>query len=291
MAFWDRGVAELAEGQTEEALMAFRRAREHQPLDALLAAWEAKALSADDNDLEACALLDEVLRVAPSFSEARYQRAACRMRLGRLDDAAVDLSIALDEELIPPSSVLSDPDFASARGHPAFSFLPGASLQAQWSAQPATVFLGNDLKLTLTVFGAVDGPLELVPSGFKGSFRLTEVTEVHRATTAEPMTEIVWTLRATGSGLTPLEHRVLRSGRHTVELPSIVLKAVAPPEHVATLSESELISPAARFAARGEAVRWDDGRCSILDPGAAPTEGVVYRLDQVGAVCSERWGR
>lgn len=227
IAAWKQGVAALEQGSPDEARRHFVAAREHRPKDGLLLAWEAKAL-ADAGDLEgAIASVRQGLEWQPAMAEARYDLACWLARSGALEEAAVELRRALDQEARPVREAAADPDFAPHLDHPAFAFLPRAPLEGDLSVPDGAVFWGSQATVSLTVGGSasarvrgdLSGPVDLVSA----------VADRHGEGTDGTL-ELVWTLVVRGAGPVAIGPLQVTDGDRTVVVPEQRFEAVAPPD-------------------------------------------------------------
>lgn len=263
LRLWEEGRAALEAGQPDAARDRFREAREARS-SVLLGAWEASALARGGDLSGAIALLDEVLAASPSFAEARYNRAAYRVRAiglrgadpadpavsGELAAAAADLEQALGDGEIRGLSVLQDPDFASILDHPAFGFLPSSALALSVDAPPETAFWGAEVALRIHLLGIVDPPLSVAAEVASGPLELVSVVEDTVPTSlGSDGVEIVWTWRVIGAGPVVLGPLTVRAGRYAAEAGAVHVMASAPPDRVVPPSSLSLTLPSELLAA------------------------------------------
>ncbi|MEQ1507496.1 MAG: hypothetical protein ABMB14_35025, partial [Myxococcota bacterium] len=259
LAAWEAGRAALDAGDFATARTRFHDARALHPVP-LLGAWEARAAAAAGDNEGAVALLDAVLDRAPTFAEARYNRAAYLVRLGRIEHAAADLRQALDDGPLRSMMVLEDPDFASVLDHPAFAFLPQDALTVVVTPPPPTAFWGAEVPLHVKLLGIVSPPLSVTADRATGPLELLTVTEDTFATSLGTTgVDLGWTWRVAGAGPVELGPLSFRAGRYTATADVVRVDAQAPPGKTATTTALTLDLPSewiARVPAR-TAVRLD----------------------------------
>lgn len=203
---YDAGRRALDQGRPAEAAAAFAEARAHDPRTALLALWQAHALARAGDVAGAEAVAGEALGVDPSLHLARYQRAAYRARLGRLDASAADLGPALRAGVVAPLQAAADPDFQPHLGHAAFAgMLPPSPVLVDLAGPVGAVFVGGDVEIKLAVSAARPLSFSLAAEGADpGCLRLERVVEER------------WPSRAVAVSLLRLRYRAVAACDATV---------------------------------------------------------------------------
>lgn len=292
---WDEGIALLDKGDAAGARERFAIARTHRPGDVLLAAWEAKAL-ADLGQLdEAIARMDDVLAAAPGFAEARYNRAAWRVRRGdHLEEGGVteiadELHRAIAEGAASSRAVLDDPDFAELVGRPEFDFLPEEPLTVAVEAPEGTVFWGSEFAVRFRIAGAGDGPIGVTAENVQGPLQLVSVIDDRNPSTQGTFRDLTWTFRVLGAGDVLLGPFHAWTGDLRTVIDPISLTAAAPEGKVApdplpaydfqTPSEraGRALAPSARVDDDGLSIMYVPGDRVVIDPPLAG-EPVRYEL-------------
>ncbi len=225
---WRHGREILGEDPAGAAL-AFRDARIHLPLNAVLLTWEAKALAESGDLVRARVALDLALERDPQFGEARYNRAAYACRAGDFERAARDLRRVLDDGVVSTREVVEDPDFAPHLMREAFKFLPVTALQVSVEGPSGTLFWGTEFAVRLRVVGASAGPLSLTAETISGPVQLVRMVEDTSPSTSGDVRDLTWTFRITGAGDVRLGPFQLWSGERRVVLDAVELLAAAPP--------------------------------------------------------------
>lgn len=196
---WTRGHEALSAGDPVRAAAAFERALAARPDDPVLGAWKAKAW-ADAGDLPtAIRTADQVLRAHPEQWALRYNRACWQARVGRPEDAAVDLRIALQSpEAASALHPASDPDLQPYRDHPAFGvLLQPAAMEASWTPPVDVVFAGSDAEARIAVAGQAAASDLTLQGDLTGPFGAMDVTDESLPNGTRRLT---FRLRAEGPG-------------------------------------------------------------------------------------------
>jgi hypothetical protein len=229
---WEEGKAALELGRAGAARAHFEAALEARPGDPLLEAWRARAEAATGDLDTAIATLDVVLRKRPAFAEARYNRAAYLARAGRLDEAGPELERALAAGGFEARAVLDDPDFQPHLDHPALSFLPAAPVEVALKGPGGSTFLNSEAEVRLEVVGRDLADLQVEAPPVRGPFRLGRV-DVHRtlAEVGDDQVVVTWGLLATGAGEARVGPVTVRAGARSAQADSVVVQALAPPDH------------------------------------------------------------
>lgn len=197
---FESGRDALAAGDAATAREAFGRARELQD-DPLLATWEAAAEVKLGRDDRSVAILSEVLEARPGFREARYNLGCSLARLGRHDEAAREVGLAILAGAISPRAAARDPALAPHLALPAWDLLPDEALAASLRAPTSLAYLGSAVEVSLAVSGAEPGPVRLVGAAATGPVALTQVVEdVGRDALGDREVVVTWTLLVRGAG-------------------------------------------------------------------------------------------
>lgn len=228
---WERGVAAIEAGDGGAAEQAFVEAQRHRPGDPLLRAWQARAQAEDGQIERAIETLDHVLEAAPTFAEARYNRAAWLARAGRVEEAGPELARALEDGGIDPREVLEDVDFQPHLGHPALAFLPDAPLDVQVEAPDGPVFLGSEAPVRVQVRGRQLEGLQVVWPAVQGPARVSKAVERWDTEDGDTIVEVTWYVSARGAGQITLGPARVAAGDRVVEGEVVTLVTLAPPEH------------------------------------------------------------
>jgi hypothetical protein len=228
---WDEGRAALADGRPADAVTAFAAAREKDPGSVPLRLWEAKALADAGRLADADERLTEIVTASPDVGMAWYNRAAYRVRSGRLPDAAADLARALALHARSPLEAADDPDFASARSDPAFAgVLPAQPIEANIRGAEGSVFVGSRYPLEITAATLPTAALDLTRSGADpGCLTLVRIVQDDHPGTG--LTDHAWTLdlRADAACVGTLGPFTLRAGSASAELAPVAVQVEAPP--------------------------------------------------------------
>lgn len=242
---WDEGAAALQAGRPAEAREHFQRAHELRPDDATPVAWEARALADEGKLEEAVDLLGELLQRYPGFAEARYNRAAYLARLGRVEEAAPELRLAIDQGATTSRAVLLDPDFQPWLDHPTMRFLPREYLRVAVELPEGPVFLGNQVDLRLRVVGVDEPPVRVEVPAQQAGVVVVRVVEEVLASSHGPEHDITWTLAAVGEGTWTLGPMDVEVGPHRSRVGPVTLEVAARPGHTTepALHAVELTTP------------------------------------------------
>ncbi|MEZ4235991.1 MAG: hypothetical protein R3F59_07465 [Myxococcota bacterium] len=248
-----------------------------------------------------------MLAVAPTFAEARYNRAAYRLRQAgpAVDDAtlaaaAEDLRLALsDGEHLAARAVLEDPDFAAVLDRPAFAFLPHRELSVSLEAPPATAFWGAEVDLRLRLQGEVSEPVTVDAARAEGPLELVSVVEDAVEIDGEPALALQWTWRVVGAGPVAIGPLTVHAGGQEATAEAIAVEASAPPDRTAPSRALTLALPSTLFAAvpmhRARAV---DGALVVhgrpgdrveLEPPGEPAARYERREAGVATEIAWRW--
>lgn len=286
---WSEGRSAEQRGDLTAARAGYERALATRERDPLLLAWLAQVEAADGRVREAVELLDRALVSKPSFSVARYNRAAYKARLGELSGAGEDLALALRGGASTPRRAMQDPDFRPHLADPAFAFLPASPITVRWTVPSELAFVGSKVELSARVDGVepdqlafdlpVRGPVQVV--------REQQDLTVDEA--GDPALSVSWTLLVGGAGevrVGPM--RVEGAGVVHVE-PARSFVAGAPAGHQGTPELGlALLLPSSRLAGRPTPVVWREGEATWaavggeerveVAPRAQPTlAGVITR--------------
>lgn len=229
MDAWHEGQEALAAGDADRAIAAFARAREAQPDDPLLAAWQARAMAADGDLDGAVDLLGIAVATHPRFAEARYNRAAYLARLGRLEEAGPELARAIEDGAARSREAMVDPDFAPHLDDPAFAFLPDEMLLVALDAPSGTLFWGSDATLRLRVVGGQGAPATVEAEELSGPIELVSVVEDVVESTEGPVRDLSWTFKVRGEGEAVLGPFTVRSGPWSSRVRAVRFPTTAPP--------------------------------------------------------------
>ena len=283
IAAWERGRQALSDGEPGQARTHFQEARQVRPRDGLLLAWEARA-AAEAGDLDsAILLLEEGLALQGGVAEARYNLAAYLVRAERPGEAARHLQQALVDGQLSPRDVLDDADFAEVLAHPAFAFLPVATLEADLDLPDSAVFWGSQATVELSVKGArspvvsgqIAGPVELVSgiwdvSGPPGD-------RIHR---------YAWTVVVRGEGEVTVQDLSVRDGDRSLPIQRAQFAATAPPgkpafaERVIALPTPEGATDLELPGVNGGAGRAVARAKSVQKVSIEPDGGRIQRFEQ-----------
>ena len=152
---YGRGREAFDEGNHQDAIASFVKAREGDPTSAVLMLWEARARAAGGDLAAAEALATQVITAQPEAGLAWYNRAAWRVRLGHADAAAADLKRALATRIRSPYEAAIDADFASVLGTPAFAeLLPPSPVVALVVPPEGSVFVGSEVLVQVQLLSA-----------------------------------------------------------------------------------------------------------------------------------------
>jgi hypothetical protein len=147
------------------------------------------------------AILSEVLEARPGFREARYNLGCSLARLGRHDEAAREVGLAILAGAISPRAAARDPALAPHLALPAWDLLPDEALAASLRAPTSLAYLGSAVEVSLAVSGAEPGPVRLVGAAATGPVALTQVVEdVGRDALGDREVVVTWTLLVRGAG-------------------------------------------------------------------------------------------
>jgi hypothetical protein len=259
---YDDGREALEKGRPEDAVKAFAAARSHDSGSVALRLWEAKAL-ADAGQLDtADAQLSELVHADPSIGVAWYNRAAYRVRAGRLPEAASDLQKALSLGARSALEAAADPDFAPALAHPAFAgILPAQALEATVTGPDGAVFVGSRYTLEFTLSALPTAELSIERSGADpGCLRLQRIVQDDHAEAGRTTRRLAVDLRAEGPCAAPLGPFVVTAGNARLVLDPVPVQIEAPPGALPAAGlrplaasipvPSALAPPDAGFAAR-----------------------------------------
>lgn len=290
---WEEGRDALAAGRPADAADAFARARKADDRSSALGLWEAKALADAGRLPEADAVLSALVRSEPNLGAAWYNRAAYRVRAGRMEEAAADLGEALRRKVRSPLEAAADPDFAPALGHPAFAaLLPSAPLQADAVAPEGSVFVGSDLNVEVRVAALPDADLALQHVGVDpGCVRLVRVVQDDHAEPGATLRRVTLVFRAEGPCSSRLGPFRVAAGATGVEVAAVPVVVEAPPGTPpakvpplpATLPLPGALAPkdaSAAFVRVGDGVAWM-GRPDRLPTGndRRPDVALEWRVD------------
>ncbi len=269
---YERGRAQLAEGNPAGAAEAFAAARKGDPTSPVLALWEARARAAGGDLAAAETLATEVIVSVPEAGLAWYNRAAWRMRLGRADEAAADLRQALTLGVRTPYEAAIDPDFALALGTPAFAeLLPPGPVYVKADAPAGAVFVGGDVTVVFEVIAAPAVTLALRRSGADpGCLRLEGVVEEEKRGPGLRARRVELRMRGTAACAATLHFEVAVASPvvATVPVPPILVQVEAPSSFAGGAAErlpTEVPLPGTLASADGA---WAGGRL----------EGVVWAM-------------
>ncbi len=231
LAAYEAGTAALAAKDPATAAERFAEARTHDPRSVPLVLWEAKALAEAGKLDEADARVTEIIQAEPTIATAWYNRAAWRARAGRMEDAANDLRQALSLGARSPLEAADDPDFATARAHPAFAdVLPAQPLEASVRGADGAVFVGSRYPLELTIAALPSAELAVAREGADpGCLRLGRVVQDDRAEAGRLTRVLTVELRAEGPCDTTVGPFVVTAGSARVSLDPVPVKVEAPP--------------------------------------------------------------
>jgi hypothetical protein len=156
---WEEGVQALETGNPLAAVAAFSKAILKDPASPELWLWKGRAL-AEGGDLEgAIEAAGQVLVRRPDHPLARYNRACWLARLGRLEEAARDLSRVLEEGGVDRLTAARDPDLDVLRADPTTrSRVPPRRLPAWATADSEAMFVGSQWSVRILVELPVDEP-------------------------------------------------------------------------------------------------------------------------------------
>ncbi len=159
---YQEGLAHLEAGRTERAAAAFRAALEANPQAAEVQLWLGRALAAQGDLDGAIAAATEALEQRGAWGIAHYNRACWRARAGRLELAALDLSVALKDPDLDRLAIAADPDLDPLRADPRYrDRVPARALPAQVEAVGDPLFLGAIWSLHFTAQARPDEDLDL----------------------------------------------------------------------------------------------------------------------------------
>ncbi|MEO0600730.1 MAG: tetratricopeptide repeat protein [Myxococcota bacterium] len=257
---FDQAKAQLEAGDAAGARAAFAAMPAVHPV---VKAWEARAAAAA-GDLEgAVAILDLLLAQTPDFGLARYNRAAYRARLGQLEGAAEDLTLALEVGATTLREATVDPDFAPHLEHPAFAVIAANALIVAVEPPPTSTFLGSEVRLTLRITGAGGRALSVTSPAAQGP--VTFVEHVEAVTDPLQGRTLTWAWRVDGPGTVVLEPITVTNGTVTMTTSGARVEAAAPPGRGDPTSRP-IAFPIASQVAEGLAdgvARWVDGRLQV----------------------------
>lgn len=283
IAEYDQGTLAMDGGDLPAAIAAFERAQAFRPEDLLIGAWRAKAL-ADSNELEAAITeLSRVIAARPSFTEARYNRAAYLARLGRFDESAVDVRKLLGSEAYLASDLYEDPDFSVAVGDASFAFVPKAAVSAELVLPEHSVVQGTEVPVRLRLKSTTRLTGLKVEGSVTGPAHLTRVLEER----AEGSVTVTWSLRMVGAGPVSVGPFLIQAtGANELQIPEKRFEAWTPPNRVGEEPRTlELELPSTRVGERRPSDAWresdsvyvlvSEGHKVEINPSVA-VDAVVY---------------
>ncbi len=264
---FERARAMLDAGDAAGARVAFARLPEVHPI---VRAWEARA-AAEAGDVEgAVVILDQLVARRPEIGLARYNRAAYLARLGRLDAAGQELTVALELRAATLREAVEDPDFAPHLDHPAFALVAANALVVAVDPPPSSTFLGSEVRLTLRVTGAGDAPITVSSPSAQGPVTLVEHIESVTDPLEGPGRKLTWAWRIEGPGTVVLDPLVVQAGALSTEAAGATVEAAAPPDR-GDPTPRPIAFPVASTVGVGldvGAARWVDGRLQVKVDGS-----------------------
>lgn len=300
---WEDGKDALEDGSPVEATDAFARARSADPRSSALGLWEAKAQAEAGRLEDADATLSALIRVQPGLASAWYNRAAYRVRAGRVDEAAVDLKEALRLGARSAIEAAADPDFATVRGQGPFApLLPPLPLVAAAQGPPGAVFVQSDLPVDIYVQSLVGVPLTLTrAAGDPGCLHLVRIVQDERESPGARMVRVTLTFRGEGPCAGPLGPFRVAAGADVVEIPALPVaveapvgapEAPAPPLPTVLPLPGDLAAPDAGWTAR----RIDGGVVAVgradtppRGNGRRPDVALEWRVDTQTRAAGGLW--
>jgi hypothetical protein len=296
---WEEGRKKLEAQDPKGALVHFQEAAELRP-SPLLDAWQAQAMAAAGELEGAVALLDKALIARPKFAQARYNRAAYLVRLGRLPEAAQDLKLALEDGARKPLEVLEDPDFVPHLEHEAFAFLPSEQLVVTVEAPPPTAFWGAEVVLGLTVSGLLRPELTIESAAGEGPIELVSVTEEPLVTGEGAQVRLEYRWRVVGAGPIVLGPVVFGSGKSRVTAEAVRVAAEAPPDKLPPQVEPVAFPLPSRYATQvplGTASKLDgvlvvhvgQGDRIVTEPSLGPAARCEVRQGEAATAVLHRY--
>ncbi len=285
---FEHGREHLAAGAAGAAAADFAEARGHDPRSPALVLWEAKARADAGETERAVALLDDLLATDPGLGLAHYNRAAYRARLGRLDDAAIDLAAALQAEVASPYAAAADPDFAPHRTARAFSgLLPAQPAIGRVSGPEGAVWVGSKVELKLVIESLATSPLAVHREGADpGCLRLDQIVEDDVEQADVRLREVTLRMTALGPCTATVGPFVVTAEGVPVSLGSVGLVVEGPPGFVGEVGSLPADLPVpSTLAPAGSALRVErtPGGTIAMGPLDAALRGdgkaPLYRLE------------
>ncbi len=136
------------------------------PKRPVLRGWHAWALDMSGDTEGALEVLDSALHTHPDASDLRYNRAAIRARLGRLEGAAADLRWLYANDVVQPVEVGEDRDFLPlATDKDLRKLVPTAQVRADMRGEAGSVLLGENFTIELNVVGRSGASVEMEDLG------------------------------------------------------------------------------------------------------------------------------
>ena len=266
VSYWETGVKHLEAGESEKARLAFAEALKWQPEDVVLRVWWAKSLAAGGHLDAAVRALDHVLSEQPTFSEARYNKAAYLARLGRIEEAAPELQSAIRAGAASSYDVHDDPDFQDWLDHPALGFLPEESITVHVEGPGGSVFMGSEFGVRVKVLGASQ-QIQMRPIDVGGPFEFLGVVEEVRDSEVGALHEFDIRFRAVGPGELKISSFQIQSGKRSSRVDGVKVVALAPPNTAISpvaLSEKWIRTPAELRESRPVPSVWREGEALMV---------------------------
>lgn len=263
---FERAKAQLEGGDASAARSTFAAIPAVHPI---VDAWEARAAAAAGDVEGALAILDAVVAEHPELAVARYNRSAYLARLGRHEQAGQELEIAIELGAASVRDAIADPDFASHLDHPAFSLIASSALIVAVESPPASTFLGSEVRLTLRVTGAGDGPIAVASAEARGPVSLVEHVESRTDPLEGPGRTLTWAWRVDGPGTVRLDPLLVTAGPLSAETAGATVEAAAPPDR-GDPTPRPIAFPVASGIGAGlglGAARWVDGQLQVKVAG------------------------
>ena len=226
---WEKGTVLLSQQKPKEASAAFRKALQFRPDDPGLKLWLAKSEMESGATQEAILILHGLVEQSPPYEPARYNLAAYLARTGEFQASAQQVRYILAHESASPYEFVDDEDFKEARNHDAFDFLPPKSLEIDISSSSGSVFIGDELTVSLSVRGLKKQTFDLQFGTVSGPVRLLYLREMTVPSDTYFPSRIELVMEIVGPGTVRIEPVTVSDGKRSAETLKMDVSALAPP--------------------------------------------------------------